>query len=202
MKRWQAHWSYWPTLGFNVLLGRVLKLRHWWDHVTDQVLLGARPFQGDVRALREMGVTGIVNMCEEWPGLVSQYAQAGIEQMFLPTVDFNHPRAADVDRGADFIQQHVTAGGKVYVHCKAGRARSATVVLWWLVKYRHMTPEQAQALLCRVRPHVNPRVYLRPVIQELVASQRSLASTAHPAGSGVPESAAQQAATEDEERSR
>lgn len=178
MKRWQAHWLLWPTLGFNVLLGRFLRVRHWWDSVTDQVLLGARPFRSDVPKLASQGVTGIINMCEEWPGLVREYSQVGIEQLYLPTVDFTHPQAADVERGADFIERHVKAGGKVYVHCKAGRARSATVVLWWLIKYQHMTPEQAQALLCRVRPHVNPRVYLRPVIQQLVAREAADAAGA------------------------
>jgi atypical dual specificity phosphatase len=60
----------------------------------------------------------------------------------------------------------VSSGKKVYVHCKAGRARSATVVLCWLVHSRRMTPEEAQRLLLKVRPHVNARIYQRGVVLE------------------------------------
>jgi atypical dual specificity phosphatase len=73
-----------------------------------------------------------------------------------------------VNQGAEFLERHKQQGGQVYVHCKAGRARSATIVLWWLVRFGGLTPQQAQQELQRVRPHVNPQVYQRPVIKELV----------------------------------
>ena len=152
-----------------MLLGRVLKLRNWWDPVTDEVILGARPIGNDPQRFAKLGIKGVVNMCEEMPGPVSQYEKLGIEQLWLPTVDFNHPSDSDVEKGADFIQKHVELGDKVYIHCKAGRARSATVVLWWLVKYLGMSPEEAQAKLLEARPHTNPRVDQRPVIQRLVS---------------------------------
>lgn len=167
MKRWQAQLLYWPTLGYNYLLGRVLKVRHWWDMVDKQVILGARPFRRDAKRLRELGVTGVVNMCEEYFGPMREYERLGIEQLHLPTIDFTHPLEEHVEAGAAFIEKHVSQNGMVYVHCKAGRARSATIVLWWLVKYRHMTPVEAQTHLIQFREHINPRVYLRPVIQTL-----------------------------------
>lgn len=175
MQRWLARAVYYPTLGYNLLLGRVLKIRRWWDSIDDQVILGARPMPRDPNRFQQLGITGVVNMCEELPGPLAEYERLGIEQLWLPTVDFSHPSRADVERGAEFIQQHYQRGGKVYVHCKAGRARSATIVLWWLIKYRGMKPQQAQKHLLECRPHTNPRIYLRPVIAELysdlVASQ-------------------------------
>jgi atypical dual specificity phosphatase len=167
VERWQARALYWPTLGYNYLLARIFRFRHWWDHIDQQVILGARPFRRDARRLQAAGVTGVVNMCEEYVGPMHEYARLGIEQLYLPTIDFNHPLEEHVDAGADFIERHVAAGGVVYVHCKAGRARSATIVLWWLVKYRYMAPEEAQRHLEQYRKHINPRVYLRPVIQTL-----------------------------------
>lgn len=167
MKRWQARLLYWPTLAYNYLLARVFKVRSWWNHVDKQVILGARPFRRDAKRLREAGVTGVVNMCEEYFGPMREYERLGIEQLHLPTIDFTHPLEEHVEAGAAFIEKHVSQGGTVYVHCKAGRARSATIVLWWLVRYRGMTPAQAQALLSKYRAHINPRVYLRPVIQRL-----------------------------------
>ncbi len=174
MQRWQARAIYYPTLGYNYLLGRVLKFRNWWDEVNEHLVLGAVPLHKDPDAFAAMGVTGVVNMCEEYAGPTAAYDRLGIEQLWLPTVDFNHPSKQDVERGADFIQQHATAGGKTYVHCKAGRARSATVALWWLVKYRGMTAGQAQAALLAARPHTNPQILNRPVIIELCRSRQTV----------------------------
>lgn len=167
MKRWQARSIFLPTLGYNFLLGRILRQRHWWDFVNEQLILGALPFRRDAAKLKQLGVSGVINMCEEYPGPTGEYARLNIEQLWLPTIDFTHPRAEDVEAGAEFIERHVQASGKVYVHCKAGRARSATVVLWWLVRFRGMTPEVAQRHILAARPHVNPKIYMRPVIQDL-----------------------------------
>ncbi len=158
---------FWPTLMQNYFLGRVVRVRNWWDRVDENVIIGALPLSWDVAKLKALGVTGVVNMCEEYPGPKAAYEREGIEQLWLPTVDFNHPSEEFVERGVDFIQRHAAKHGTVYVHCKAGRARSATIVLWWLVRERGMTPEAAQKLLLERRPHANPRVYKRPVIQQL-----------------------------------
>lgn len=165
--RWLSRTIYYPTLGYNLLLGRVLKVRRWWDPINEHLILGARPMLGDPDVFNEMGITGVVNTCEEMKGLIEDYRRLNIEQLWLPTTDFHHPKDDHVDQGADFIERHRLANGKVYVHCKAGRARSATVVLWWLVKYGGMTPQQAQQHILRARPHSNPRVYERPVIKRL-----------------------------------
>jgi atypical dual specificity phosphatase len=168
LNRFVARGLYYPTLWMNVLLGRWLKIRNWWDEVDESCILGAVPMGGDPKLLRELGVTGVVNMCEEYPGPVDEYQRLGIEQLWLPTTDFQHPTPEMVQRGAEFIQRHKESGGRVYVHCKAGRARSATVVLWWLVRFGGMTPQQAQQKLLAVRPHVHPWVYRRRVIKDLV----------------------------------
>lgn len=180
MQRLRAQMLYWPTLAYNYFLGRVLKVRRWWDHVDKQVILGARPFRRDAKKLREIGVTGVVNMCEEYFGPMREYERLGIEQLHLPTVDFTHPLEEHVQAGAAFIEKHVSKGGIVYVHCKAGRARSATIVLWWLVRYRKMTPVEAQAHLIKYREHIHPRVYLRPVIQALYADWLAEQGSADP----------------------
>ncbi len=158
-----------PTLWWNYLLGRVLKLRNWSDRIDAQVIVGAYPFARDVPRLIEEGVRGVVNTCEEYAGPQLRYEAAGIEHLRIPTTDFTHPRLEDVKLAVEFIERHVEAGDTVYIHCKAGRARSATVALCWLVKYRGMTPQAAQALLLEKRPHINPRLTQRPVVQQFVA---------------------------------
>ena len=92
--------------------------------------------------------------------------RAGIVQLRIPTVDFTPPTLASVQRAVAFMQQQIGLGRRVYVHCKAGRARSGTVVLCWLIAARGMTPAEAQARILQRRPHANPRLAHRAVVQE------------------------------------
>ena len=162
--RWiAARLLFWPTLAWNVLLGRVLRLRAWWSHVDDGTILGALPFSSDVASLQAEGVRAVVNMCEEYAGPEEVYERAGIVQLRLPTIDFTAPSLEHLKRGVAFIEQYVSAGQGVYVHCKAGRGRSATMMLCWLVATKDMTPEEAYAFLLKKRPHVC-RAALRRVV--------------------------------------
>ena len=156
-----------PTLCWNILLGRVLKIRHWWDPIDEEpVLLGALPFARDVPCLLANGVTGVINMCIEYPGPKTAYERHGLDQLWLPTVDFTPPTLLDIQRAIDFIDKHHKAGGKVYVHCKAGRGRSATVVVCWLMHRHGFTPEQAAATLANERPHINRGLSERDVVRK------------------------------------
>lgn len=156
-----------PTLLWNVLLGRLLHVRQWWHELAGEpIILGALPFTSDLPRLHHLGVTGVINMCVEFPGPIAQYDRMGIEQLWLPTVDFTPPELENIVRGVEFIDRHTEAGGKVYVHCKAGRGRSATVVLCWLIHRRHLTPEQAAAYLAEQRPHINKGLADREVVKE------------------------------------
>lgn len=166
LRRLYARTVFYPTLAWNALLGRVLGVRHWWDRIDPHVVVGAFPFARDVQAMHCAGVRAVVNTCEEYTGPKKEYAAHGIEQLHIPTTDFTHPRLEDVQEAVEFVQRHVEADETVYIHCKAGRARSATVALCWLMKYRGMTMHEAQAALLKARPHVNPRLTERPVVHE------------------------------------
>jgi atypical dual specificity phosphatase len=160
-----AHVLFYPTFAWNFLLGRVLIVRNWWDPINDQILLGAMPLARDVPKLASLGVRAVVNACEEYEGPVQQYQAYGIEQLRTPTVDFTPPAFQDVTAAVDFIDRQITAGNKVYVHCKAGRARSATIVLCWLIKNQGITADQAQSLLREKRPHVSASLSRRAAVQ-------------------------------------
>ena len=161
-----AHIVFYPTLWWNMLLGRWLKVRNWWDEVDKDVVLGAFPFPHDVDALAELGVKGVINTCEEYAGPVEAYATHGIEQFRMPTVDFTHPSLEDVTAAVAFIESQVAKGHRVYIHCKAGRARSATVAICWLMKSRGITKEEGQQILNKARPHINQHLFSRPVVIE------------------------------------
>lgn len=167
-RRLFAALAFYPTLLWNCLLGRWLRVRNWWDPIDPLVFVGGYPFAVDAARLHALGVRAVVNTCEEYAGPEAEYAKLGIEQLRIPTTDFTHPQLADVQRAVEFVQDHVRQGEGVYIHCKAGRARSATVALCWLIRYRQMTPAEAQSHLLAARPHVNPHVDRRPVVAEFV----------------------------------
>ncbi len=154
-----------PTLLYNLLLERLAPRRRWWDPVEDHVLLGALPLPWLVDDLAAAGVRAVVNTCIEYGGPTSAYARHGIEQLHTPTLDFTPPRLEDIQRAVEFIEIRRRRGETVYIHCKAGRGRSATVALCWLVAHRGLTPPEAQAHLESVRPHVNRALWRREVVQ-------------------------------------
>ena len=65
---------------------------------------------------------------QEWQAL-------GIEQIRLETRDIvAAPSQEQLKRGVNFILKYKQQGDCVYVHCKAGRSRSATLVACYLMQ--------------------------------------------------------------------
>jgi atypical dual specificity phosphatase len=155
---------FYPTLWWNRLLNGLDPQRHWWDWIDDAVLLGALPGKRDVPALKDLGIAAVVNTCEEYPGPLGAYRKHGIEQLYLPTVDYTPPTLEHIRQGVAFIHERVNAGKKVYVHCKAGRGRSATIVACYLIS-KGWSAEEAQDLLIQKRPQVLATIYQREVVQ-------------------------------------
>lgn len=161
-----------PTYLWNRMNADVLGRRNWWDRIDENVIVGALPDARHVAQWTDANITGVVNTCEEYSGPRRAYERAGIEQFRMPTIDFTHPHIEDIEAAVGFIKRHADAGGTVYVHCKAGRARSATVALCWLVDARGMTPAEAQQHLLNHRSHVNGKLPNRPVVREFAARRR------------------------------
>jgi len=84
----------------------------------------------------------------------------------MPTIDFTHPAIDDVIAAVNFIESQAAQGNRTYIHCKAGRARSATVAICWLMKSRQISKEQGQQILNQSRPHINQHLAQRPVVIE------------------------------------
>ncbi|MEM7202983.1 MAG: dual specificity protein phosphatase family protein [Planctomycetota bacterium] len=161
-----------PTLAYNLVMSRLAPKRRWWDRVDEHVILGALPLPMFVSKMAAEGVRAVVNTCAEYRGPVTAYGRHHIEQLRIPCLDFTPPKLEDIERAIDFMREHAARGETIYVHCKAGRGRSATVVLCWLVAQRGISPEEAQAELLRVRPHVNTFLAQREVVQAFSAKAR------------------------------
>ncbi|GAA0187600.1 hypothetical protein LIER_34888 [Lithospermum erythrorhizon] len=148
---------FYPTLLYNVVRNKFQTEFRWWDQIDQFLLLGAVPFPKDVPRLRNLGVGGVITLNEPYETLVqsSLYHAHGIDHLVIPTRDYLFaPSFVDISRAVDFIHKNASCELTTYVHCKAGRGRSTTIVLCYLVQYKHMTPLSALEYVRSRRPRV------------------------------------------------
>jgi atypical dual specificity phosphatase len=174
-KRWLFRLTFWPTYLWHRLRRSLGRGRSWMSEIEPNLYLAALPTSRDVEGLARRGVRAVINACEEYRGPVTRYRQHGIEQLHLPILDYAEPSSEQALRALAFMREHLAAGSGVLVHCKAGRGRSATLILCWLVAERRMEPEAAQRALAALRPRVAPQLFRRAVVRAL--HQRALLQT-------------------------
>ena len=67
-----------------------------------------------------------------------EWASWGVTQLHLATVDFNNaPSQEMLRKGVEFIEEMNQNQNSVYVHCKAGRGRSATLATCYIMKVKY-----------------------------------------------------------------
>eukprot|EP00262_Sarcandra_glabra_P015396 TRINITY_DN4741_c0_g2_i2.p1 TRINITY_DN4741_c0_g2~~TRINITY_DN4741_c0_g2_i2.p1 ORF type:complete len:214 (+),score=27.18 TRINITY_DN4741_c0_g2_i2:624-1265(+) len=152
-----ARFLFYPTLLYNVVRNKIQSEFRWWDEVDENILLGAVPFPSDVPRLKQLGVHGVITLNESYETLVptSLYQAYGIDHLVIPTRDYLFaPSFEDICQAVDFIHKNASCGKTTYVHCKAGRGRSTTIVLCYLVQHKQMTPDAAYEYVRVSRPRV------------------------------------------------
>lgn len=69
-----------------------------------------------------------------WAANKKDWEAKGVQYFWLPIQDFSfNASLPDVHRAVEFIRQFENTGNSVYVHCKAGRSRSAVIVACYLM---------------------------------------------------------------------
>jgi atypical dual specificity phosphatase len=111
-----------------------------------------------VAALKDEGVVAVVNLCEEreyWDGeretVLEAYSAAGIEELHLPVKDGSTVPHDVIDAAVEAMQH-----GVVYVHCRGGRERSATVATAILARSEGIPVEDALEMARAGRPVFQP----------------------------------------------
>ncbi|KAI5740072.1 phosphatidylglycerophosphatase and protein-tyrosine phosphatase 1-like [Diaphorina citri] len=153
-----ARVTFYPSLFYNVFMEKVTS-RRWYDRIDENIILGALPFKRLTNKLLEENVKGVVSMNEDYELYFAngreEWNKVGVEFLQLSTRDiFDTPDQDKLERGVDFIQRISKTGGTVYVHCKAGRTRSATLVGCYLMKKNQWEPEKAVLYMQTKRPHI------------------------------------------------
>ncbi len=155
--------AYYPSLVFNrgmCLIG----LWRRWDRIDEHLIIGAKPARSDIAKLKELGVGGIVNMCREFDGHKTEMATCQVTQLYLPTLDFHSPSEEDMLRGVEFMQEQADAGKSIYVHCKAGRGRSVTLGVCYLVASHGIGRQEAYDRIKQIRPQIDRGIVQRACV--------------------------------------
>ncbi|GKY95525.1 hypothetical protein MPSEU_000514200 [Mayamaea pseudoterrestris] len=158
---------FWPTLPITAV--RRLWVGSWTTVIDETVIIGGAPFgflKWPERLRHDYGVSGIVNMCEEYNGPIQRYDALGCDYLHLPTVDHFIPTVEHLELAVDFIQKHRDQGEKVYVHCRAGHGRSAAAVFaWMLYKDPMVDRKELNRRFCKLR-NVKSTLWKQPNIIE------------------------------------
>lgn len=155
------------------LFGQYLSLLHYrcqcrpWDEAIPGVLMGRVLTEPESARLIGCGVTAVLDLTAEF----SETALLrGITYLNLPILDLTAPTMSQLQDAVRFIGTQIASGGTVYVHCKVGYSRTATVVGAYL-----MASGRCQSLdetLSHLRL-ARPPIVIRPeAIAALQAFQR------------------------------
>jgi len=171
------------------------------------LLIGAYPLDGDdVKMLDWLGIQRILNLCEdrEYAAGQREAVQAAltakeIEEARICLQDFGGLPSVYLEQAVEQINSWLDADARIYVHCRAGWQRSATVAAAVVCVREHLDPDGAIAFVQRAKPTAEPLphqredlerwFYDRPTGGGEVAPQRADATAPDPAGAPIPQPA-------------
>lgn len=132
-----------------------------YDEVYPGIFMGDYTLVQDKRALRELGISHIVN-CSQGTGSGETNTDArfyrdvgikyhGMKALDLPTYNMMpHFKAA-----SDFIEKALKKDGRIFIHCYKGVSRSATIVIAYLMMKCNTDLEDAVKMI-RAKRKIHP----------------------------------------------
>nr|WP_244974674.1 dual specificity protein phosphatase family protein [Providencia huaxiensis] len=112
--------------------------------VNQHIVLGGRP-------LYALQAQAVLDMTCEWP---RNFYSKGLKYCSQPQIDLLPLSAEDIEKSVHTMDELIKQG-PVYIHCKLGYSRSATVAVAWLVHHGDAKNiEDAVTLVEQARPQV------------------------------------------------
>jgi atypical dual specificity phosphatase len=125
--------------------------------------------------VESLGITAIVcalSEAEERRMMAERNLPESIKKHYVRLVDTDSSDiSAHFDRAGQFIEDEISSGGKVLVHCAAGISRSSTLVLAYLMRHRAYDLRKAFSLVKSQRRVVRPN---NGFFQNLIDYERSI----------------------------
>ena len=135
-------------------------MRTWYTRIDEHCVLGALPMERNYKQIiANEKIKAVLTLNEDHELYYSiskeEWLNQGVDYLQVPIKDY--VGVADLEqikKSVDFIKKHKDQNECVYVHCKAGRYRSALIVACYLINTKKMRPEEATSMLVALRPHV------------------------------------------------
>jgi atypical dual specificity phosphatase len=132
--------------------------------VADGLVTGSYPTDAeDVAVLAADGISCVFNLCEDAEyedgarsAVEAAMHDAGIEERRLELVDYGGLMPGAIERAATAVAAWLEDGERVYLHCRAGWQRSATVAAAALALRDGIEPDEALARIKRRKPSSEP----------------------------------------------
>ncbi len=150
----------------------------WFEHfgfaeVADDLLIGAYPQDdADVAALEAAGVTRIVNLVQDVEyesggrdACELALENAGIDEHRIEIIDHGNLLPGNIELATRTAMAWLDEGERVYVHCRAGMQRSATVAAALVMLRDGLDMPEALASIRARKPSAQPLSHQR---QDLV----------------------------------
>lgn len=132
--------------------------------IDQQLLTGSQPGDArDVGVLQGAGVTAVVNLCADIEyedgareEVLAAYGEAGISEQRFETEDYGHLLPGLLEQASTALLELLDAGETVYLHCRAGWQRSATVAAAAIARRGDIEPDAALGVVKTARPASEP----------------------------------------------
>jgi atypical dual specificity phosphatase len=132
--------------------------------VYERLIVGALPLdESDVRMLSRLGVNEVLNLAEdrEYAGgsraeVQRALAEHGITETRLSSEDYGNLSPELLEQAVGLIDGWLDRGELVYLHCRAGWQRSATVAAAVLASREQIDPDEALRRIKSRTPTADP----------------------------------------------
>lgn len=153
----------------------------WYSEIVPNMWLGALPLneQHHLVELGQLGITTVVSLVEAFekqrgwawtPVDDEQWLTHGVQVINVEAVDFEPLTQANLADAVTALRDAMQRERRVYVHCKAGRGRSASVVIAYLMLEHGLSFAKAHDHVRLRRPSINVNAYQRVAVIEYVSS--------------------------------
>jgi|SRR5712691_7393286 len=112
-----------------------------YSEVTPQLSVGGAFRTRQIKRLRQRGVTAVIDCRLEAQDNPQALAAAGIQFLHVPTLDRHGFTYAQLHEGVDWVLEHVTDGGRAFLHCEHGVGRGPLMTCAVLVAQGYSAPE-------------------------------------------------------------
>ena len=113
----------------------------------------------NLEALQSNNITHIINITDIIENYFENHHETHFTYLKIPIPDALHINITEyLPTTNEFINNAITNGGRVLVHCFAGKSRSASIVIGYIMKKEKMTFQQALDFVLQKRSCIDPNL--------------------------------------------